>query len=81
MNKTYIRQFNSDGTVSNPITGSYLHSFNNRSQRRQKPLRFMSNRKGVSLTVTGKLKYKRVIQKITLKDGSIKRIGHYILRP
>jgi len=80
MNTPYVKKFNEDGTVSNPIKGSYLHSELNRKQRRLKPDRFISNRKGISLTVTITLKYMRVIQSILLKDGIIKRIGHYVLR-
>jgi hypothetical protein len=80
MNKPYIKQLNQDGIVSNPIEGSYLHSEQNRKQRRLKPLRFMSNRRGVSITIDNSLRYIRTIQLIKLLDGSIKRIGHYVLR-
>lgn len=39
----------------------------NRQQRRQKPQREFSNKKGIQLVVVGKFKYKRVFQRIGAK--------------
>lgn len=81
MNTPYVKKLNENGEVINPIKGSYLHQEQNRKQRRLKLERFVNNRKTFHLTVTKTLKYARKVQEILLKDGSVKRIGHYILRP
>lgn len=39
----------------------------NRQQRRQKPQREFSNKKGIQLVVVGKFKYKKVFQRIGKK--------------
>ena len=50
MNQTYVKQFNSNGELLNPIKGSYLHtSSSNRGNN--KKTRFRGNNKGVNLTV------------------------------
>ena len=79
MNIPYVKTYNLIGEVTNPIEGSYINNFANRKQRRAKPMRFKSNRSGVSLTISENLKYHRIYQIIKLIDGTIKRIGHYVL--
>lgn len=79
-NQPYVKVLDANGLVTNPIILSYQNEFANRSTRRQKDAPFKGNGKNFSLTVTGKLRYLRVVQEILLKDGSIKRIGHYVLR-
>lgn len=80
MNTPYRKEFNANGEVTNQIKGIYKNEFPNRKTRRMKPEKFRGNGKNFSLTVTGKLRYSRDIQEIILQDGSIKRIGHYVLR-
>jgi len=86
MNKPYVKQYNEQGLISNPIVGSYKSTSPNRRQRREleynKP--FIGNKKGISLVVVkiGALsfqKYKKVVQVVKMKDGSIKRINQSYL--
>lgn len=79
MNKPYIKEYNTDGVCTNPLTASYLHRDPNRSQRRKalrKP-RFRGNNAGVSLTISNVAKYHRVLQTVINKDGLLKTIEHY----
>lgn len=79
MNKPYIKSYDENGVVSNPIQGSLISKLPNRKQRRYTEPRFRGNHKGCSLTVVeGKpqVAYHRVIQ-IT-PEG--KQILHYLLK-
>ena len=83
MNKPYVKQFNENGEIANPINGAYLHSFKNREKRRE-PLQknpFMGNSKGWKITVTVNSKYYRYVQTVFEKyTGKVlKRINHYVL--
>ena len=94
MNVPYVKKFNENGELTNPISGVYKSEFQNRSERRKKPTRFRGNKKGISLTVVKTEKYKRVIQIIQVIEKGrrgkpiqqtvennhikIKRINHYI---
>lgn len=94
MNIPYVKKFNKNGELTNPISGVYKLEFQNRSERRRKPTRFRGNKKGVSLTIVKTEKYKRVIQLIqiiekdkkgrpipqTVENNHIKtkRINHYV---
>jgi hypothetical protein len=49
MNTPYIKRYNQDGELTNPI-------------------------------LTETLRYKRVVQEIVCKDGSVRQVGHYVLR-
>ncbi len=65
MNTPYVKKFDKNGNLVNPIVGSYNSLENypqNRAQRRKKDTRFRGNTKGVSLTIVKTEKYKRVIQ-------------------
>lgn len=78
MNAPYVKEYNEAGELVNPIKGSYptLSPNNTRRDRRaiKSNSRFRGNKKGISLTVGRKFKYRREIQLI----GS-KRIEHYTL--
>lgn len=63
-NIPYVKTFDKDGKLENPIYGFYSPAFPNRKARRQKAPRFRGNNKGVSLTVVKTQKYKRVVQLI-----------------
>ena len=63
-NIPYVKTFDKDGKLENPIDGFYSPAFPNRKTRRQKSPRFRGNNKGVSLTVVKTQKYKRVMQLI-----------------
>ena len=85
MNKPYVKQYNEQGLISNPIVGSYKSTEPNRRKRgelesRSKNKPFIGNKKGISLVVVqvGALsfqKYKNFIQVIKMNDSSIKRIN------
>lgn len=94
MNIPYVKKFNENGELINPITSVYASEFPNRFERRRKPTRFKGNKKGISLTIVKTEKYKRVIQLIQIIEKNeynkpkpqtvennhvtIKRINHYI---
>ena len=63
-NIPYVKTFDKDGKLENPIGGFYSPAFPNRKTRRQKYPRFRGNNKGISLTVVKTQKYKRVMQLI-----------------
>lgn len=79
MNTPYVRSYNDDGSIANPINGIYSHKYENRSQRHQKDARFMGNKKGISLSVFQNMRYKRVRQLINdRKTGKPKAVFHYM---
>jgi len=86
MNVSYVKQFDKNGVVTNPIIGSYISEGENRAERRKikQKQRFYGESKNHHLTVIKTAKYKRVKQKIECKDkkgkltGEIKVIEHYI---
>ena len=83
MNQPYVKQFDSNGTLLNPIKGMYLNESPNRKERREifnKP-RFKGNGKNISLTIMPIGKFLRIRQVAKCKDGSINTIEHYELRP
>ena len=79
-NIPYVVQRNELGEITSPIARSYVSTLPNRKQRRahlQKD-RFHGESKNHHLTVLKIDKYLRHRQKITLKDGSVKFVLHYI---
>ena len=81
-NEPYVKHYDENGQVSNPIKGIYKSQFDNRRQRRQhlNETRFMGNTKGVCLTVVKIGKYLRIRQPEIDKDGNPKLIDHYLLQ-
>lgn len=80
MNKPYVKILDNNGIVTNPINKEYISVFPNRSERRLLPARFKKQNKGINLIIVGKFKYRKIIQEILLKNGSIKRIEHTQLK-
>lgn len=80
MNIPYVKQFDNNGVLLNPIKGSYLSEFHNRRARREKSTRFYGESKNYHLTVTGTIKYLRLKQYEFDKEGNKKVIEHYILK-
>lgn len=80
MNTPYVVKRNDLGEITNPIKDSYLNMFENRKQIREKmyPKRFRGNHKGISLSFVGFKKFYRVVQIIRMKNGTKKRIEHYL---
>lgn len=87
MNKPYIKQYNADGTISNPIVGSYLNEHPNRRQRRYKGPRAFNNRAKNSVHVYVDISSKTVrlkkligvVQDVQIKGtNKIRRILSYV---
>lgn len=87
MNKPYVRSYDSNEELVDQFTEVngkkvYKHESNNRESRRSilQKNPFAGNDKRFGLVVAGKFKYRKRLQKITLKDGSVKTIKHYDLK-
>lgn len=80
MNTPYIKHFDENGVLKNPIIGSYLNHFQNRRKRRQRPERFYGESKNHHLTVGESSKYLRVRQIERDENGKRKTIEHYLLQ-
>ncbi len=80
MNTPYVKQYDDNGNVTNPITEKIETQFANRKSRREilqgKPLHGCG--KNTPLTVLKTAKFLRRRQVITQKDGSLKTIEHYL---
>lgn len=77
MNVPYRKKYDEKGLLINPINGQYTQPFENRRSRRHRGAPFRGNKKGVSLTVSQNIAYKRIVQ--VIKDGNfVKRILHYL---
>jgi len=79
-NQPYVKKYNANGEVVNPIVGSYIHQLPTRSEKRKGPDRFISNGNNYHLTIFKGHKFRRFRQHILLKDGNIKNIEHYLSR-
>lgn len=88
-NVPYIKQYDQDGVLLNPIKGPYESKLPNRRQRRafKNEPRFIGNSKGIHLTVTEDSirprAFKRIVQTIThhlvsatkvIKNGKVKKV-------
>jgi len=80
-NIPYIKTFDQNGNVSNPIIGSLLNNFPNRRTRRQNKSkqRFHGESNNLHLSVNKYSKYLRIRQMEFDKEGNKKIIEHYIL--
>ncbi len=78
MNISYVKKYDENGIVINPIVGSYTHDSDNRKSRREvkQKNRFFGNGKNAPLSVSKHGKYARRIQVV---PNSSKRIEHYDL--
>ena len=76
MNVPYVKKYDENGVVTNPIRGSYMSEGKNRAERRQElqKHRFHGESKNCHLTVVKTQKYKRVRQAIKCKDKK----GNYL---
>jgi len=80
MNVPYVKQYDENGLITNPIVGKYTNNFLNRSNRREKPPRFMNNSNSTHIVVNGGIRYLKSLQKEVDKEGKLKYIYHYILK-
>lgn len=76
-NQPYVKQFEENGILLNPINRIYQNQGRNRKQRRQKETRFMGNGKQFPLTIFGKHRFRRTIQLIIDAAGYKTRVKHY----
>lgn len=76
-NTPYVKEYNKNGEVTNPINGIYKNEFPNRRERRKKE-RFCGNGKNFHLTILRNEKFKRVRQFEFDKNGNKKIIEHYL---
>ena len=77
MNQPYVKQYDNNGVLINPIETAYVSESPNREARRRTFPRFKKNSKGYHLTLNGIGKFHRNIQTIICKDGKVKQIMHY----
>ncbi|MCK9430042.1 MAG: hypothetical protein M0R17_08570 [Candidatus Omnitrophica bacterium] len=81
-NTPYVKKYDKDGQLTNPIEGNFINEFPNRRSRHElkQTYRFYGESKNYHLTVKGILKYHRVKQIVVDKKiGDKKIIEHYIL--
>ena len=82
MNTPYVKEYDENGVVLNPIIGSYKTESANRQNRRshlQKD-RFYGESKNFHLTVVGRKRYTRKKQRVSNGNGGFKFIEHYLER-
>lgn len=81
MNQPYVKEYNDQGIVSNPIRGKYENLSPNRKARRshKNEPRFVNNRNGHKLVIGPNFKYRKKIQVEFDKDGKRKNVEHYVL--
>jgi hypothetical protein len=82
LNTTYVKQFDENGVLTNPIPNGYGHVGSNRKARRKylQKDRFVGQSKNHHLTIVGTVgKYRRRTQVIHLPDSTTKNINHYDL--
>lgn len=81
INTPYIKKYDENGKVLPLEGGKYLHNSPNRKARRSvlNNKSFTGNHKGHKLTVSGRFKYKRVVQVVVDQFGNvIKKINHFL---
>lgn len=74
-NQPYVKQFDEQGILKNPIIGSYRHKSPNRAKRREPEGRALSNKKGIQLVVIGNTKFKK--QQV-LVDGKLRVVSNEV---
>lgn len=62
-NQPYVKEYQ-NGVLVNPIKGTYSSPYPNRAQRRKRPGRELSNKKGDQIVLVGPYKYKKVLQEV-----------------
>jgi hypothetical protein len=80
LNIPYVKKYDKNGDVTNPIGSGYFSNGENRKQRRAKSPthRFIGCGRNLPLTVVGASKYIRQVQNEIDEDGNRKKIFHYL---
>lgn len=83
MNQPYVKRYNADGSIANPIHVIYSPSRpeQTRDKRKNVKHRFFNNRNSYPLVVYKDSKYKKVLQLVMDKEtGRLNKIEHYLLK-
>lgn len=75
MNKPYVKQYDENGLLLNPIEGKYTHSGPNRKMRNAKPPRYFNNSANCQMSIVKNEAYRKYIQWVDRKP-----IVHYVLK-
>ena len=78
MNTPYVKEYDKNGELLNPINGKYVNEFPNRQQRKPNRQRFFNNKKTYQMVVYGNTAYKKVLQHEINKEGDLIKIEHYL---
>lgn len=78
MNVPYVKKYDENMELSNPINGRYASPFPNRQARRPKKNRFFNNSNSHQMTVSGSMRYRKSLQIEVDKEGNQKYIYHYL---
>lgn len=73
MNQPYVKRYDVNGFLLNPISEVYAPTGPNRKERRRREPRFMNNRAGMHIITVGTRKFRMALQ--LTKKGVIK---HYL---
>ena len=78
MNTPYVKEYDKNGELLNPINGKYVNKFPNRQQRKANNTRFFNNKKSHQMVVHENTAYKKVLQHEIDKEGNLIKIEHYL---
>ena len=75
-NQPYIKQYDKNGVLTNPIDRLYKSGVGRRYRRRKEP-RKVNNRNSFHLALFGMAKFHIRFQKVLTDSGEVKSILHY----
>lgn len=67
MNTPYVKKYDGNDVLTNPINGKYVNEFPNRQQRNSKPPRDYNNKKSIPTVIHGIWRYIKRLQIIPEK--------------
>lgn len=80
-NIPYVKKYDENRELINPIKGTYTTGIGDRTSRRPETHRFKGNGNNFSLTVMPKGKFRRVVQRvIEIDTGKLKNVYHYLTK-
>jgi len=78
INKPYVKNYDEELTLTNPIKDKYTPNGANRRQRREKKNRFNNNKKTYNMVIHGVHKFYKVLQRVwDSEEEKFKTIYHY----
>lgn len=80
INVPYVKEYDSNGILINPIKGLYKNEYKNRKQRRDylHKNRFANNKKTAQIVVIGRFKFKKLRQLVACANKEFKYINHLL---